>query len=145
MAAACAFCGIVTGDADADAEVVLEERDVVAFLDRRPVFKGHLLVVPRAHVDTLADLPAALIAPLFAAVQRCAAAMPAALGAQGSWVSINNVVSQSVPHLHVHVVPAHQGRRAARLLLAPHEVRRRGRDGRTTRARLRARLDDVVM
>jgi len=107
VAAACAFCGIVTGDADA--EVVLEERDVVAFLDRRPVFKGHLLVVPRAHVDTLADLPAALIAPLFTAVQRCAAAMPAALGAQGSWVSLNNVVSQSVPHLHVHVVPRTKG------------------------------------
>jgi histidine triad (HIT) family protein len=109
VAAACVFCAIVAGDADAEGEVVLEERDVVAFLDRRPVFKGHLLVVPRAHVDTLSDLPGALIAPLFGAVQRCAAAMPTALGAQGSWVSINNVVSQSVPHLHVHVVPRTKG------------------------------------
>jgi len=107
VAAACAFCGILSGDVTA--EVVLEERDVLAFLDRRPVFKGHLLVVPRAHIATLADLPAELLEPLFAAVQRCANAMPEAVGSQGSWVSINNVVSQSVPHLHVHVVPRTKG------------------------------------
>ena len=107
MAAECAFCGILSGDVTA--EVVLEEREHVAFLDRRPVFKGHLLVVPRAHIATLADLPAKLVEPLFAAVQRCANAMPEAVGSQGSWVSINNVVSQSVPHLHVHVVPRTKG------------------------------------
>jgi histidine triad (HIT) family protein len=107
VAAACAFCGILSGEVTA--EVVLEEREVLAFLDRRPVFKGHLLVVPRAHIVTLADLPAELVEPLFAAVQRCANAMPQAVGSQGSWVSINNVVSQSVPHLHVHVVPRTKG------------------------------------
>jgi histidine triad (HIT) family protein len=106
-AADCTFCAIVAGETPA--EVVLEEREVVAFLDRRPVFKGHLLVVPRAHIVTLHDLPTELIEPLFVATQRCADAMPAALGAQGSWVSINNVVSQSVAHLHVHVVPRTKG------------------------------------
>jgi histidine triad (HIT) family protein len=107
VAAACVFCAIAGGDAPA--ALVLEERDVVAFLDRRPVFKGHLLVAPRAHIETLSDLPAALLPALFGAVQRCATAMPVALGAQGSWVSVNNVVSQSVPHLHVHVVPRNKG------------------------------------
>lgn len=103
----CVFCAIVAGDVPA--HVVLDEPHVVVFLDRRPVFPGHLLVVPRAHVVTLPDLPADLVVPLFAAVQRCAAAMPAALGSEGSWVSVNNVVSQSVPHLHVHVVPRTRG------------------------------------
>jgi histidine triad (HIT) family protein len=103
----CSFCSIAAGDLSA--EVVLEEREVVAFLDARPVFKGHVLVVPRAHVVTLPELPADLLVPLFGAVQRCAAAMPVALGSQGSWVSVNNVVSQSVPHLHVHVVPRTKG------------------------------------
>ncbi|GIU89137.1 MAG: HIT family protein [Acidimicrobiia bacterium] len=103
----CVFCAIVAGDVPA--HVVLDEPDVVAFLDRRPVFPGHVLVVPRAHVVTLPDVPAGLVVPLFAAVQRCAAAMPVALGSEGSWVSVNNVVSQSVPHLHVHVVPRRRG------------------------------------
>jgi histidine triad (HIT) family protein len=106
-AANCTFCSIAAGDLPA--ETVLEERDVVAFLDARPVFKGHVLVAPRAHVVTLSDLPAELLVPLFGAVQRCATAMPVALGSQGSWVSVNNVVSQSVPHLHVHVVPRTKG------------------------------------
>ena len=106
-AASCGFCAIAAGETPA--HLVLEERDTIAFLDRRPVFKGHLLVVPRAHVETLLDLPQELLAPFFGAVQRCAAAMPVALGAQGSWVSANNVVSQSVPHLHVHVVPRTKG------------------------------------
>jgi histidine triad (HIT) family protein len=107
VAADCVFCAIAGGDAPA--AFVLEERDVVAFLDLRPVFKGHLLVAPRAHLATLTDLPAPLLPVLFGAVQRCATAMPVALGAQGSWVSVNNVVSQSVPHLHVHVVPRTKG------------------------------------
>lgn len=88
---------------------MIDEPDVVAFLDIRPVFKGHVLVVPRRHVVTLPDLPAGLLVPVFTAVQRCAAAMVTALGAQGSWVANNNVVSQAVPHLHVHVVPRTKG------------------------------------
>src|SRR5262245_7680934 len=103
----CAFCAIAAGTASA--HTVLEEPAVVAFLDRRPVFPGHVLLIPRVHIVTLADVPADLFVPLFGAVQRVSAAMPEALGAQGSWVSVNNVVSQSVPHLHVHVVPRTKG------------------------------------
>ena len=84
---------------------MLDEPDVLAFLDTRPLFPGHTLVVPRLHLETLAELPAGLIAPLFTAVQRLSIAVPDAAGAVGSFVAANNKVSQSVPHLHVHVVP----------------------------------------
>ncbi len=103
----CVFCSIVAGGLPAD--LVLDEPDLVAFLDRRPVFKGHVLLVPRRHVDTLLDLPADLHATLLGAAQRLAAAVVEALGAQGTFVAMNNVVSQSVPHLHVHVVPRTKG------------------------------------
>jgi histidine triad (HIT) family protein len=103
----CAFCEIVAGDLTAD--VVLDTPDLLGFLDRRPVFKGHVLLVPRAHVATLPDLPAELRDPFLAAAQRLATAMVEGLGAQGSFVAINNVVSQSVPHLHLHVVPRTKG------------------------------------
>jgi len=103
----CVFCRIVTGEVPSD--VVLETEDVVAFLDQRPVFKGHVLLVPREHVVTLPDLPARLRDPFLAAGQRLAAAMVDALGAQGSFVAVNNVVSQSVAHLHLHVVPRTKG------------------------------------
>jgi histidine triad (HIT) family protein len=105
--AECLFCTIVAGDAPA--HVVLDEPDVFAFLDIRPVFKGHVLVVPRRHIVTLPEVPVELLTPLFVAVQRCAAAVVAGLGAQGSWVAENNVVSQAVPHVHVHVVPRTRG------------------------------------
>ena len=85
--------------------MVLDEPDVLAFLDVRPVFEGHVLVVPRAHHDTLLDLPAELLPVVFGAAQRVAAAVVDALEADGTFVAMNNVVSQSVPHLHVHVVP----------------------------------------
>ena len=78
---------------------------VLGFLDQRPLFPGHTLLVPKAHVDDLTDLPDDLVGPLFTAARRAAAAMEAALGAAGSFVAMNNKVSQSVPHLHVHVVP----------------------------------------
>jgi histidine triad (HIT) family protein len=103
----CVFCSIIAREVPAD--VVLDEPDLVAFLDRRPVFKGHVLLVPRRHVDTLLDLPADLHATLLGATQRLAAAVVESLGAQGSFVAMNNVVSQSVPHLHVHVVPRTKG------------------------------------
>ena len=77
----------------------------MAFLDARPVFPGHCLLVPRAHHETLADLPPELVEPLFASAQRLARAVEAGMGADGTFVAINNRVSQSVPHLHVHVVP----------------------------------------
>ena len=103
----CMFCGIAAGEVPA--QVVLDEPAVVAFLDARPLFKGHVLVLPREHHQTLADLPDRLIEPLFSQVRRISAVMPGALGAQGTFVAANNVVSQSVPHLHVHVVPRTRG------------------------------------
>jgi histidine triad (HIT) family protein len=103
----CAFCGII--EDSAAPTVVLADDVAVAFLDIRPVFKGHVLVAPRDHAVTLADLPAADVGPFFRRVQRVSAALPAALGCQGSFVAANNVVSQSVPHLHVHVVPRTKG------------------------------------
>ena len=103
----CLFCAIASGDHPA--EIVFTDDLVVAFLDSRPVFKGHVLVIPRDHYETLPDLPAELVGPLFTRVQLVSAALPAALGAQGTFVALNNVVSQSVPHLHVHVVPRTRG------------------------------------
>jgi histidine triad (HIT) family protein len=102
--AGCVFCAIAAGEVEAT-HVVHETDDLVAFLDHRPLFPGHTLVVPRDHIETLVDLPPERVGPYFAEVQRLAAAVPAAMGAQGSFVAMNNVVSQSVPHLHTHVVP----------------------------------------
>lgn len=103
----CVFCAIVAGETPA--AVVLDEPGFVAFLDARPVFKGHVLLVPREHVETLPDLPAAQRDGFLEAAQRLATAVVEGLGAQGSWVSMNNTVSQSVPHLHLHVVPRTKG------------------------------------
>ena len=103
----CVFCQIVSGEVLG--HLVLETDDVVAFLDTRPVFKGHVLLVPRAHVETLPDLPAELRDGFLAAAQRLATAVKDGLGAQGSFVAVNNTVSQSVPHLHLHVVPRTKG------------------------------------
>jgi histidine triad (HIT) family protein len=103
----CVFDAIANGDHPA--EIVLADEVAVAFLDARPVFKGHVLVITREHYETLADLPAGLVGPLFTRVQRVSAVLPAALGAQGTFVAMNNVVSQSVPHVHVHVVPRTRG------------------------------------
>ena len=107
MPAECVFCAVVAG-AEVS-HVVLDEPEVMAFLDHRPVFKGHVLVIPRVHVVTLPDLPHELLAPMFEAVARCCTAVVDGLGAQGSWVAQNNIVSQAVPHLHVHVVPRTKG------------------------------------
>ncbi len=103
----CVFCAII-GD-EVEAEIVLATDDLLAFLDVRPVFKGHVLLVPRSHVETLPDLPAASRDGFLAAAQRLAMAVKDGLGAQGSFVAINNTVSQSVPHLHLHVVPRTKG------------------------------------
>jgi histidine triad (HIT) family protein len=99
----CAFCAIVTGAAPA--HVVAEDDLVVAFLDRTPLFPGHTLVVPRAHHVTLADLPVELVPHYFTQVQRLSRAVQQGMGAAGTFVAMNNTVSQSVPHLHTHVVP----------------------------------------
>ncbi len=99
----CAFCAIVRGDADA--HIVWRTDQTVAFLDARPLFPGHVLLVPARHVRTLIELPDELLAPLFGDARRLAGAVQRAMDAQGTFVAMNNIVSQSVPHLHVHIVP----------------------------------------
>ena len=99
----CLFCSIAAGETPA--VIVLDTPEVLAFLDHRPLFYGHTLVLPRAHIETLLDLPEPFIGPFFLDVQRVTAAVTAAMEAQGTFVAENNVVSQSIPHLHVHVVP----------------------------------------
>jgi histidine triad (HIT) family protein len=101
--AECVFCGIVSGAVPAF--VVASQESGLAFLDTRPVFPGHTLVIPRDHVVTLADLPAASLPGYFALVQRVAVAVEAGMAADGTFVAMNNKISQSVPHLHTHVVP----------------------------------------
>lgn len=103
----CAFCGIVAGTIPA--AVVAETPEAVAFLDHAPVFFGHTLVVPRSHLVTVEDLPDALHGPFLACVARVAGAVRRGAGAQGTLVVMNNVVSQSVPHLHAHVIPRTRG------------------------------------
>ncbi len=103
----CVFCAIVAGEVPAVQVAAVES--AIAFLDARPVFKGHTLVVPRAHLETLADLPGSLLSEYFGFVQRLSVAVEAGLGAGGSFVALNNKVSQSVPHLHTHVVPRTKG------------------------------------
>ena len=107
MASACAFCAIVAGELPA--YPVLADDHSLAFLDHRPLLPGHCLLVPRQHYAALEDLPAAQVGPLFANVQRLALAVERGLEADGSFVAINVRVSQSVPHLHVHVVPRRRG------------------------------------
>lgn len=99
----CLFCRIAAGEVEAAA--VFEDQRTLAFLDHRPLFPGHCLLIPKAHHETLSDLPEDLVAPLFGKARRLAVAVEQAMGSDGSFVAINNRVSQSVPHLHVHIVP----------------------------------------
>jgi histidine triad (HIT) family protein len=103
----CVFCAIVAGETPAT--VVLDDADFLAFLDVRPVFPGHVLLVPKVHHETLVDLPEDDVGPLFLRARRLAGAVERGLGAGGTFVAVNNRVSQSVPHLHVHVVPRTKG------------------------------------
>jgi histidine triad (HIT) family protein len=103
----CVFCDIANGKGPA--EIVWRSEVAVAFLDVRPLFPGHVLLIPTAHVVTLADLPAEQVGPLFQAAQKLERAVEAALESQGSFVAVNNRVSQSVLHLHVHIVPRSKG------------------------------------
>jgi len=102
-AAGCRFCAIVAGDEPT--HVVFEDERSLAFLDHRPLFPGHSLLVPREHHETIWDLPDELIGPLFSNARLLSAAIRSAMEAQGAFIALNNVVSQSVPHLHVHLVP----------------------------------------
>lgn len=99
----CTFCDILNGDLEA--EVVFEDEVSLAFLDHRPLFPAHTLLIPREHYETLTDLPGPLVGPFFSNAQLLASAVQTAASAEGTFVAMNNKVSQSVPHLHVHVVP----------------------------------------
>lgn len=99
----CLFCGIISGEVNAS--IVFQDDLSIAFLDHRPLFPGHCLLIPRAHVETLADLPPELVGPFFKKAQLLTEAVERALQAEGSFVAMNNRISQSVPHLHVHIVP----------------------------------------
>jgi histidine triad (HIT) family protein len=99
----CLFCRIVSGELPAT--IVYEDDDSVAFLDHRPLFSGHTLLVPREHVETLGELPVKNVGPYFEAAQLLSRAIESAMDAEGTFVAMNNRVSQSVPHLHVHIVP----------------------------------------
>jgi histidine triad (HIT) family protein len=103
----CVFCDIASGAAPA--EIVWRSGDAVAFLDTRPLFPGHVLLIPTQHVVTLAELSAAHVGPLFQAVQKLEVAVETAMEAQGSFIAVNNIVSQSVLHLHIHIVPRTKG------------------------------------
>jgi histidine triad (HIT) family protein len=106
-AGACVFCQIISGEASA--AIVLDDDTTLAFLDRSPLFLGHVLVVPKVHHETLGELPPDLVEPLFANARRLAIAVERAMKAEGTFVAMNNRISQSVPHLHVHVVPRRKG------------------------------------
>jgi histidine triad (HIT) family protein len=101
--AECIFCQVAAHSIPAN--VVFEDESSIAFLDHRPLFPGHCLLIPKVHYETLSDLPPALIGPLFSNAQRIARAVEKGMSAEGSFVAINNRVSQSVPHMHVHIVP----------------------------------------
>ncbi|HKF37432.1 MAG TPA: HIT family protein [Ktedonobacteraceae bacterium] len=102
----CAFCRIIRGEDQAS--IIFEDSVSLAFLDHRPLFPGHSLLVPKAHYETLADLPAPLVGPLFQNAQLLEEAIEEGLAADGTFVAINNRVSQSVPHMHIHLVPRHR-------------------------------------
>jgi histidine triad (HIT) family protein len=103
----CTFCQIANGELPA--HVVHRDEDVIAFLDRSPLIHGHVLVMPMKHVETLDDMPDDLLVPVFGAVRRTSIAVQRAFGAEGSFVATNTRVSQSVPHVHIHVVPRNRG------------------------------------
>lgn len=107
MSRECLFCRIAAGTEEA--AIVFQTADCMAFLDHRPLFPGHCLLIPRAHYETLADLPEPLASTLFQHARRLSSTIEEALGADGTFVAINNRVSQSVPHVHVHVVPRRKG------------------------------------
>ncbi|GAB3646653.1 HIT family protein [Streptomyces sparsus] len=134
----CLFCAIAAGEEPAHR--VLDDPVAVGFLDTRPLFPGHVLVVPRRHVRTLTDLPASELGPYFARVQGLAAAVEAAMAAAGSFVALNNRVSQSVPHLHTHVVPRNP-KDGLRGFFWPRTRYEDTAHAETTAARIRAELN----
>ena len=140
MPANCIFCEIVR-DAR-PAHIVLDDEACLAFLDHRPLFPGHTLVVPRTHFETLTDLPAAEVDPLFQRARLLARAVEVGLAAEGSFVALNNRISQSVPHLHVHVVPRRR-QDGLRGFFWPRQKYESEEAARAVQARLKAAVDQL--
>lgn len=139
----CIFCAIVRGDAPA--EIVLDDPAGIAFLDRRPLLPGHVLLVPRSHVATLPDLPVTEVGPLFTLARSLTRAVPRATGGEGAFLAVNNVVSQSVPHLHIHVVPRRNDDRLfSRNLAWPRRPYRDEDQMRQVAAAIRTALADLT-
>lgn len=139
----CVFCAIIRGEGPA--EIVLDEPAGVAFLDRSPLLHGHVLLVPRSHVVTLPDLPLVDVGPFFALAQRLTRAVPRATDGEGAFVAVNNVVSQSVPHLHIHVVPRrHDDRLFSRNLSWTRRPYRDDDEMRQVAAAIRTALGDLT-
>jgi histidine triad (HIT) family protein len=137
----CAFCGIVAGETPAN--VVFEDADCLAFLDNRPLFAGHTLLVPREHHEALWDLPEDQVGPLFASARLLSVAIRQATGSQGAFVAMNNIVSQSVPHLHVHVVPRNR-KDGLRGFFWPRTKYDHDDHAAETAARIRARVAELA-
>lgn len=138
MTPACKFCRIVTGELDA--VIVLEDECCVAFLDNRPLFPGHCLLVPKTHIETLPQLPDDLVRPFFSNARLLSSAVESAMEADGTFVAINNKVSQSVPHLHVHIVPRRR-KDGLKGFFWPRNPYTDEEDARQTAARVKAAVD----
>ncbi|MEO8091334.1 MAG: HIT domain-containing protein [bacterium] len=134
----CVFCSIVAGETDA--HLVFEDEVSIAFLDTRPLFPGHSLLIPRKHHETLWDLPDELVGSLFVNARRVSEAIREATGSQGAFVALNNVVSQSVPHLHVHLVPRNR-KDGLRGFFWPRSKYPSDAEAAATAARIRAQLE----
>lgn len=135
--ARCTFCAIISGELAA--EMIHEDDRMVAFLDHKPVFRGHTLLVPREHVEILSDLPSSLVGDFFLMAQRLERAVEDGLGADGSMILINNVISQSVPHLHLHVIPRRR-KDGLRFWLGPRHPYNDEHPARTYAEKIRAAL-----
>lgn len=134
----CVFCQIASGDTKA--EIVFEDAVSIAFLDSRPLFPGHCLLIPKKHYETFTDLPGSLLEPFFSTAQSLAAVVKEAMGAEGTFVAMNNTVSQSVPHFHIHIVPRRR-KDGLRGFFWPRKTYASEEEIRSVRAALCARLN----
>ena len=141
MPATCVFCAIIRGETPT--VIILETERLIAFLDHRPLFRGHTLLMPKQHVRLLSELPAEQVPEFFTTAQRLERAVEDGLGADGSMILINNVVSQSVPHLHLHVIPRNR-RDGLRLWLGPRHPYSAEHPAEEYGAKIRAALAELA-
>ena len=137
----CVFCSIAAGATDA--HVVFEDEHSLAFLDIRPLFPGHTLLIPREHHEALWDLPEAQVGPIFTRARMLSVAIREATGSRGAFVAINNIVSQSVPHLHVHIVPRNR-KDGLRGFFWPRQKYEGDEHAAETAAKIRAKIDELA-